>query len=120
MRDQTLMEENSKIRFLAYLSRILDAVRCEPEEMVCLALHRTQTAMLPSDPLLLIREHGVFLERELALWIYMMQVNTPSNLTSHRSGRKTLTVMSSKIRKDGWKIMNRVSSALPHHDHHNQ
>jgi hypothetical protein len=55
MRAQILIDEISKVRVFAYLSRILDAVRGEPEKVVCLSLHRTQSTMLPSDPLLLVR-----------------------------------------------------------------
>jgi hypothetical protein len=100
MRDQTL-GGTPKLRVLAYLSWILDSVRSQTEEMVSLALHRTQAAVLPSDPLLLIRQHGVFLERELVFRVYaIMSIHHP-NLTSHRSGGKSLTVVSSEVRKNG-------------------
>lgn len=101
MRCRPLVGGTPRVRVSAYLSWILDSVGRKTEEVVCLSLHRTQAAVLPSDPLLLIRQHRVFLERELVFRVYAIMSIYHFNLTSHRSGGRTLTVVSSKVRKNG-------------------
>lgn len=60
-------EKSGKLDVLAYLSRVWDSFLGQSEEVVGLTLHGPQTTVLPSDPLLLMRQLRVFLEREAVL-----------------------------------------------------